>query len=125
MAQAYSLIDTLIQNSLFKNFRETSFPNLTVADDAAFCVDAFVQYFLAAIEADDAKQIRECSDLAKQLFSLNEENVAGILSMHLITKVFPILKKKMPSHNEIKDLLSGELLFYFNYCLTLENNWIY
>jgi hypothetical protein len=125
MVQAYSLIDTLIQNSLLKNFRETSFKNLAIADDAAFCVDTFVQYFLAAIEAYDVNQIRECSDLAERLFSLNEEGVAGILSMHLITNVFPALEKKIPSHTEIKHLLSGELLFYFNYSLIVENNWLY
>lgn len=125
MVQAYSLIDTLIQNSLLKNFKGIPFQNLVIADDAAFCVDTFVQYFLAVIDADDTDQIRKCSGLAERLFSLKEESVASILSMHLITSIFPTLQKKIQSQTEIKDLLSTELLFHFNYYLMLENSWLY
>jgi hypothetical protein len=125
MIQAYSLIDTLIQNSLFKNFKGISFQNLAIADDAAFCVDTFVQCFLAAIDGEDTDQIKKCCDLAERLFSLNEESVAGIFSMHLITKVFPILEKRIPSRKEIKHMLPEELLFQFNYYVMLESNWLY
>ena len=96
-----------------------------VADDAVFCIDGFVQYFLAAINAGDVNQIKECCHIGERLFLLNEENVAGMLSMHLITTIFPVLEKKIQEQKQIRSLLMERLLLCFNYYLTLENNWLY
>lgn len=125
MAQAYPLTDTLIQNFLIKNFKGTPVQNFIVADDAMFCIEGFVQYFLAAINAGDVNQIKECCHIAERLFLLNEEYAAGMLSMHLITTIFPVLEKKIPEHQQIRPLLMERLQLCFNYYLTLENNWLY
>lgn len=125
MAQAYPLTDTLIQNFLITNFKGNPVQNLMVADDAVFCIDGFVQYFLAAINAGDVNQIKECCHIGERLFLLNEENVAGMLSMHLITTIFPVLEKKIQEQKQIRSLLMERLLLCFNYYLTLENNWLY
>jgi hypothetical protein len=72
---------------------ETPFRNLMTADDAVFSIDDFVQYFLAAINAGNVNQIKECCQVAEQLFLLNEESISGMLSLHLVTTVFRFLKR--------------------------------
>lgn len=125
MVQADSLTKKLIHDFLIKDAEKTRILDLITADDAVFCVDSFVRYTLAAINAGDVNQIKECCRVAEQLFLLNEESIAGMLSMHFITTVFPVLEKKIPEHKQIKLLLEEELNFCFNYYLILENNWLY
>lgn len=125
MVQADSLTRKLIHDFLIKDAEERRILDLITADDAVFCIDSFVQYTLAAINAGDLNQIKECCLIAEQLFLLNEESIATMLSMHFITTVFPVLEKKIPEHKRIKSLLAEELLFCFNYYLILENNWLY
>jgi hypothetical protein len=48
-----------------------------------------------------------------------------MLSMHLITTIFPVLEKKIQEQKQIRSLLMERLLLCFNYYLTLENNWLY
>lgn len=88
-------------------------------------IEDFVQYTLVAINSCEANKIAECWHIAEQLFQLNDERIVNILSMHFMVTIFPTLEKKIPSHGEIKGLLSEKLLFHFNYYLMLENNWLY